>query len=582
MNQETPTVSGADAAGTEIPNGAGVHSEIGPVRVLGVTYTHYRLGDEGDLYVTEEGAPFTDCLFPENHWLDKKWFRSNSQRLVGTSNVYRVTTKPVDGRQREIVLKWNRMGQEIPGDEFVDAEFNSPFEEFSLVSDLKEAQKQAGSKVILQRPLAIYVPPTRMELWRTGRKAYRMENVIDKHVEIELDMERLYAVIYEWIKGVDADEAHTSGLITETEMVSLTREVHEHIQSQGFDVLDRKPHHVILRPLKQGGVLRDKAGDARHALVDFELLRFTAQRETEVLQGKRSNYLRRQRDRFLIETPKVLPSHLHYMNILGVGYIYGRTESTNGALWVVGKDPDLFDYFLPERWEKSPRTRLSSVHEVFYTRTKDNINLTWKVSKVGILPNADPIQEGERAILDFGYNSPFEEFALAVKLSRAGIPTIYPRAIYMTGSRTQISDYLFDARRFETHENVLTQDDEPVLKSDRDYITIWGYWNGPDEKLAARDEDHLEGVNALRAWREGLISEPEYVRLMERIRESLRAVQVVDLNLRGTHILLSRRTGTGKLVLDSDGYPEFRICTFELLSGPLNAAGVAEAPPHVD
>jgi hypothetical protein len=30
---------------------------------------------------------------------------------------------------------------------------------------------------------------------------------------------------------------------------------------------------------------------------------------------------------------------------MGVDYIYGRAESTGGILWVVGKDPDLFNYF---------------------------------------------------------------------------------------------------------------------------------------------------------------------------------------------------------------------------------------------
>jgi hypothetical protein len=578
MSRDLPTSHAADVADRGVAEIRGSHTEMGKVRVLGVTYNHYRLGDEGDLYVTREGVPFTNSLFPENHWLDKQWFRQNSQRLIGTSNIYRVTTKPVDGRQKEIVLKWNRMGQEIPGDEFVDAEFNSPFEEFSLVADLKDAQKDSDSKVILQRPLAIYVPPTRMELWRTGRKAYMMQNVIDKHVEIELDIERLYAVIYGWIKGIDADEAHNRGLITEAEMVDITRRVHERLQNQGFDVLDRKPHHVILRPRKEGGLLRDRSGEPCHALVDFELLRRTTQHETEVRQEKRSDYLRKQRDRFVIQTPKVLPSHLHYMNIFGVGYIYGPTQSTDGALWVVGKDPDLFDYFLPERWETSPRTRLSAFHEIFYTCTKDNIHLTWKVSRVGIVPDVDPFKPGEHAILDLGYNSPFEEIALAIRLSKSGIPTTYPRAIYMTGLRTRIPDFLFDGRRFETHGQLLTPDGEPVLRSDHDYITIWGYWNGPDEKLADRDGDYFEGVNALRAWREGLITEPVYVSLMERIRERLREVQVVDLNLRGTHILLSRRAGSGRLVVDADGYPEFRICTFELLSVTNDWAGTNGLP----
>ncbi|MFH1572123.1 MAG: hypothetical protein ABIL09_29300, partial [Gemmatimonadota bacterium] len=413
-------------------------------RVLGVAYTHLHLGEEGDLYVTDYGLPIVQCLLPENHWGDKEWFGEHSHPLSGTSSIYRVTTKPVNGRQRQIVIKWNRMGQEIPGDEFMDAQFNSPFEEFSLVMDLREAQAGQPQRVYTQKPLAIFVPATRVDLWRTGRKEYMMQNKIDKHVEIELDMQRLYAVLYEWIKGIDAVEAREAGLLDDAEVEALTRAAHERLAAQGFKVLDRKPHHVIVRPRPEGGLLRDRDGEIRYAMVDYELLQLTAAHDQEVRQEKRSDYLRKQRDRFSIQTPKVLPSHLHYMNIFGVGYIYGETQSTSGELWVVGKDPDLYDYFLPERWEKSPRTRLSAVHEAFHTVTKDNINLTWKVSRVGLVPDADPFKEDERAILEFGYNSPFEEIAIALRLSEGGVPTTYPRAIYRAGLRSEISESLFD------------------------------------------------------------------------------------------------------------------------------------------
>jgi hypothetical protein len=40
-------------------------------------------------------------------------------------------------------------------------------------------------------------------------------------------------------------------------------------------------------------------------------------------------------------------------------------------LWVVGKDPDLYEYFLPEKWERTQRDRLSAYSEVFHTITKD-------------------------------------------------------------------------------------------------------------------------------------------------------------------------------------------------------------------
>ncbi|MFH1567027.1 MAG: hypothetical protein ABIL09_03440, partial [Gemmatimonadota bacterium] len=422
-----------------------------------------------------------------------------------------------------------------------------------------------AQKVYTQKPLAIFVPATRVDLWRTGRKEYMMQNKIDKHVEIELDMQRLYAVLYEWIKGIDAVEAREAGLLDDAEVEALTRTAHERLKTHGFMVLDRKPHHVIVRPRPQGGLLRNRDGEIRYAMVDYELLQLTAAHDQEVRQEKRSDYLRKQRDRFSIQTPKVLPSHLHYMNVFGVGYIYGETQSTSGELWVVGKDPDLYDYFLPERWEKSPRTRLSAVHEAFHTVTKDNINLTWKVSRVGLVPDADPFKQDERAILEFGYNSPFEEIAIALRLSEGGVPTTYPRAIYRAGLRSEISESLFDPRRYQSHEGLLSAHDTPILTPDRDYITIWGYWNGPDEKLAVQDGDYLEGINALRAWREGFITEDTYVAMMERVRQQLKALSVEDLNLRGTHILLSRRVASGELLRDADGFPETRICTFELL-----------------
>ena len=81
---------------------------------------------------------------------------------------------------------------------------------------------------------------------------------------------------------------------------------------------------------------------------------------------------------------------------LDVSYIYGRTESTDGALWVVGKDHELFDYFLPERWEKTPRTKLSSHHETYYTVSKDNIHLVWKLSNTGFVPEMDPFKADEK------------------------------------------------------------------------------------------------------------------------------------------------------------------------------------------
>jgi hypothetical protein len=230
----------------------------------------------------------------------------------------------------------------------------------------------------------------------------------------------------------------------------------------------------------------------------------------------------------------------------------------------VGNDPELFDYFLPERWEGTPRTKLSFVNEIFHTVTKDNINLVWKISRVGTQPDMDPFKEEERRILDHGFNSPFEEASLAIYLERQGIPTTYPRAIYVTANETEISSTLADPRRYETHRNYLAPDGNCVLRPDRDYIIIWGFWNGPDEKLAEADGDYYEAMDALCAYREAKLSRDEYIALLQRTRDSLRDVGIEDLNLRGSHLLLSLDK-EGRLIRDRRSLPEVRICNFELL-----------------
>ncbi|UCD84303.1 MAG: hypothetical protein JSU92_13655 [Deltaproteobacteria bacterium] len=538
-------------------------------RILDVDYTHLALDEEGDLFLTDFAVPFVECLLPENFWSDKEWFEKNSQRLTGTSSIYRIRTKEVKGKQRDIVLKWNRMGQGVPGSEddeqLANAEFNSPFEEFSLLMELRSLLRATGTSLYTQKPLAIFVPEKRVELRRMGRKEYLMKAIIEKHIEIDLDMHRAYGVIYEWVKGIDATQALQQHIIDEELVESLTLQAHKRMLDCGFDVKDNKPHHIIVRPKGNEEILRDSKNNPLYAVVDHELLKRTPEWEKIVKGRKRKEYLEKQRDRFRVGIPTRLPPPLKHVNIMGVDYIYGPCESTGGALWVVGKDPDLFDYFLPEKWEKTPRNRLSAYNEIYHTLTKDNINLVWKVSKVGVQPDMDPFKEDEKKILEFGYNSPFEEVSLAIGLTRASIPTTYPRAIYMTGIKTEIPNTLSDDSRYESHKKYMTPDNRPILRKDRDYISIWGYWNGPDEKLADEDGNYYRGVDALRALREGMISNETYLNLLQSIKQRLLLAGVEDLNLRGSHLLLSVLISTGHLITDRGNIPEIRICSFELL-----------------
>lgn len=540
-----------------------------PVSVMGVDYVRidYPGGDE--VYLTADGLPFAAHLDPRNFWVDQQWFSDNSRRLAGTSTIYRITTKTQRGFGKDIVLKWNRMGQDVvmgedlPQD--LPGEFNSPYEEFSLVYDLRGRGRAGLGRLATHKPLAIYVPGGRTNPEKYGRKDWLMQPKIVAHREILLDMHRNYAVIYEWIKGVDAAEACGTGMLSGSQMEELVSAATADLRAAGFVVGDSKPQHVIVRPDREGRLRRGRDGRPFYALVDFELLSRTQEYERQRRESRRRTYLLKQKARFEKAPDKTLPPHLHSCGVLGVNYIWGRVSTTGGALWVVGNEPELFEYFLPENWEGTPRKRLSQTHGMYYTLTKDHIHLVWKVSRVGQKPDADPFRENGRLVLEHGYNSPFEEFALALELNGRGVPTIYPRAVYMAGEAATVPEEMRDGRRCATHEALRTPDGQPVLRADRDYFMIWGYWNGPDEKLAALDGDYYEGISALHAYRCGVLSLDRYMQLVRRHEERLEAAGLRDLSLSGNHLLLSL-AGSGELVRDAAGEPEVRICNFELLS----------------
>ena len=160
-------------------------------KILDVYYLHLKVRKDEDLYVTLYGISFLQHLKPQNYLTDRNWFTRHSVRLSGTGCSYRVTTKKLGGIQKIFVLKWNRMGQAIPHDEefemFAGAEFNSPFEEFSLVMEVRNSKYESPGMIITQKPLAIYVPSERVELWKTGRKNYLMQEKIENHTTLSSD-----------------------------------------------------------------------------------------------------------------------------------------------------------------------------------------------------------------------------------------------------------------------------------------------------------------------------------------------------------------------------------------------------------
>ncbi|GAB4196267.1 MAG: hypothetical protein Kow00105_10440 [Phycisphaeraceae bacterium] len=410
------------------------------LKVFGVGYVHTRAPDGADLWVTEYGLPLAAYLDPAQ-WYQDNYYIDHGTKLPGsTGTVYRVRPRNAPANV-QFVVKFSRIGQEVPlviDPDFPDdireidlahARFNSPWEEFGLVMELRRGGYGApGITFHTQRPLAIFAPPERFELWQLGRTDSRFmphqkslsEDQAKYPEAVELDIRRDYIVIYGWVGGIDAVMARTMGLIDEPQLRELTQKVVTDLRDKGFRVLDNKPDHFILRIDPHTGQLARRHGDLIYALVDFELLQRTPNGQQVFRDRQREYYFKALAD---TTRPSQQVSGAYPVRIMGVDYIFGRAPN-GGMVWAVGNNPDLLGYFQPDRWRRTPRVQLSLGGEVCRTRTRDNIHVVYRRSKVGLRPNTDPFYGHGKRTREYGYNSPFEEVAAAEKLRSLGIPTV--------------------------------------------------------------------------------------------------------------------------------------------------------------
>ena len=556
------------------------------VNVLGVVYAHVKTSDGGDLYLTRYAEPFQEHLAVEN-WYEMKWFNEHKIKLQGTSAVYKVPTKEVEGKSLDLVVKNSRVGEDVPIDthtlqEFCDAEFNSPWEEFALNEELREGRYGLKNvNVDIQHPLAIYVPPEKMQLWQSGRSRSRINRIRAKHPGVDIDILKQYKLIYKWIDGKSLTEVirqiDISAREIEQHLNVMNNKVFGDLKKKGFSVADMKPEHIIIseddierikeisgsqnvnNAMEQVNLIYSLINNGRYSVIDYELLLRTPEHEEEVKYSRRHSYLDDQRERF---KPTDLPGHLSQMEIFGVPYIYGHAESTGGRLWVVGRNPRLFDYFLPERWRKTPSLQLSGTKEVYYTITKDNIRLVWKTSRVGEMPDVQSEERYDPKIRRFGINSPFEEFGIAHSLNQTGIPCVYARAIYMTGSKK--IEPSSDFRKYETHQNILDPEGNAVLQENYNYITIRGYYNGPDDWVAEHEGALLNPVDLSKALLRGILDKSQCHQLMDKVKNRLLNAGY-DGSLLKINDFLIVMDNKGTLVTKSSGDPEVFICNFELI-----------------
>ena len=543
------------------------------VNVMGVDYIHTQTENGGDLYLTNEGFAHAEHLQPDN-WYDLEWFRKHREVLEGTGSVYASPSKPIDGECLVLVVKFSRVGQKVPIEtkvirDLLSCEFNGPFEEFALVEELRHSRRgPEGLMVKTQVPLAIYVPPDEWQPSQTGRFQWRIANKVAKHPGIAIDILRDYIMVYGWLPGIDICQAEDMGWLAHEEVLALNQRAIDEATTKGFQVLDMKPVHVIVQAADRNQLVRH--GDQiEYGMVDFELLERTPEYEREIMKDRHRWYQGRRREMKLAvitgsTESKPIPDHLRPARIFGVDYIFGHCESTAGVLWVVGQDPDLFDYYLPERWRTTQQIRLFENHETHLTTSKDAVRLVWKVSRVGEYPEVAAYGPEGFQVLAQGFNSPFEEIGLAYWLRRHRVRTILPRAIYRTGHRSQLKESLFDPSRYQSHERLKSPDGEPVLETGRNYVTIWDQWDGPVHLDDETEATVYRSINAVDAVERGLLTTAESEELVGSFMDRLDELGVEAARLPPEHLLLSIGPDH-ELVRKDDGSPDFRLCNLQFL-----------------
>lgn len=263
------------------------------LRLFDVDYVYLRGMQSGELFVTRLGWPVVECLAPRRWFVGQRFNRVGRALAGATGAVYRVPVEHPHASDFALVVKFCRFGQDALVTavdpvamrdpnlrfRFTDSEFLSPFEEFGNVMSLRQT---TGRRVRTQRPLAIYVPPTRYLPWELGRKS-SMQNIHSvrllksqahqpPHRRLDYDWERTYVLIYGWINGIDVLQAARNGVLTETDVKRLTNHARQTLLEQGWVVVDHKPTHVIVRPAPDGKGIIHHRDDPLWAVVDYELL----------------------------------------------------------------------------------------------------------------------------------------------------------------------------------------------------------------------------------------------------------------------------------------------------------------------
>jgi hypothetical protein len=108
-------------------------------------------------------------------------------------------------------------------------------------------------------------------------------------------------------------------------------------------------------------------------------------------------------------------------------------------------------------------------------------------------------------------------------------------------------------------------DGRPILRQDHNYITIRGFYNGPDTWVAAHEPEKLyKPLSLFSAQTEGVLAATQCAEIFSRVEQSLLGAGYDGTLLRLNDILLAHNP-EGGFALDDKGEIEARICNFELI-----------------
>ncbi|MFH1834652.1 MAG: hypothetical protein ABH851_00520 [Methanobacteriota archaeon] len=522
------------------------------VEAFGVKYAHVET-PYADLFFTRFGWPNRQCLTPENclPTLDPS---IESRPLGGTGTVYYVKTKPVQGKSLEIVLKWSRFGREIPFEELENVYWNSPWEEFGTLMQMRESDfGDPSTRMYGQRPLEIVCPKREVAAWSLGRQNWIFDSKA-RHLaqdqvgrstaeSVTLEPTRNYALIYGWEGGKDIFQWGTELGWPDEKMLNLSNEVAELMDAKGFQMLDQKPSNFVLR-VRDGEPLRRRDGRLVAAVIDHELLLEKPEHRVGRMKKRRLEYFRHLAHVMDTGQPTELADNERSVTYEGVPYVFGGLEPSDAVLGVVGRDRYLLDYFRPEAWANSPSTGISHGFDLRHVRTKDGVHIAVQTSRFGLDPqNEYPSQLPE----DIKFNDPMREVAIAQKLREKGVNTVHPRALVLTNP--------------EVGRTILEggQLDLDVLQPGQAQI-IWGYWKGIDPLEGYKESSNwghvdLEYARDTLIGGEGVISKALYEELLGTSREKL-----IELGVHADEIqpyqLVMTFNDQGELVMGRESKPK--------------------------